>query len=167
MSNTIVRVASSSANRLPSATGPSQSAAKSAAKLNAADGVVGIVLDATGVGVGVDIAVSVAFSTVHNLVGLAAKALTGATEATQEEIEAVFGAEDGDHLWIGSPLDMENTLIRLDLPRRRCQRWRGLCCQRSQDWSAPHESCLAWRRPCNSRRWRRRPPAQVSSTRCR
>lgn len=41
----------------------------------------------------------------------------GATEATQEEIEAVFGAEDGDHLWVGSPLDMAGTLIRLDLPR--------------------------------------------------
>lgn len=36
--------------------------AMNAAKLNAADGVVGIVLDATGVGIGVDIAVSVGFS---------------------------------------------------------------------------------------------------------
>ena len=40
-----------------------------------------------------------------------------AAEATQEQVEAVFGADDADHLWIGSPLDMESTLIRLDLPR--------------------------------------------------
>lgn len=41
----------------------------------------------------------------------------GASEATQEEVEAVFGADDAEHLWIGSPLDMEATLIRLDLPK--------------------------------------------------
>ncbi|MSQ10948.1 MAG: ATP-binding protein [Dehalococcoidia bacterium] len=40
-----------------------------------------------------------------------------ASEATQEQVEAVFGADDADHLWIGSPLDMESTLICLDLPR--------------------------------------------------
>ena len=40
-----------------------------------------------------------------------------ASEATQEEVEAVFGSEDAEHLWVGSPLDMENTLIRLDLPK--------------------------------------------------
>ena len=40
-----------------------------------------------------------------------------AYEATQEELETIFGAEDENHLWIGSPLDMENTLIRLELPK--------------------------------------------------
>ena len=40
-----------------------------------------------------------------------------AFEATQEEVEAVFGGDDFQHLWIGSPLDMENTLVRLNLPR--------------------------------------------------
>jgi len=40
-----------------------------------------------------------------------------AYEATQEEIERIFGPEDAGHLWIGSPLDMEDTFIRLDLSR--------------------------------------------------
>ena len=40
-----------------------------------------------------------------------------AYEATQEELEVIFGPEDARHLWIGSPLDMENTFIRLDLQR--------------------------------------------------
>ena len=38
-------------------------------------------------------------------------------EATQEEIEEIFGAEDVQHLWVGSPLDMEDTRIRLELPK--------------------------------------------------
>ena len=37
--------------------------------------------------------------------------------ATKEEIEGIFGDEDRDHLWIGSPLDMDSTHIRLNLPR--------------------------------------------------
>ncbi len=40
-----------------------------------------------------------------------------AYEATQEELELIFGGEDAQHLWIGSPLDMEHTLIRLELPK--------------------------------------------------
>ena len=40
-----------------------------------------------------------------------------AYEATQEEIEEIFGAEDAQHLWVGSPLDMEDTRIRLELPK--------------------------------------------------
>ncbi|MBI2885893.1 MAG: ATP-binding protein [Chloroflexi bacterium] len=37
--------------------------------------------------------------------------------ATQEEIEAIFGPEDAQHLWIGSPLDMEQAFIRLNIGR--------------------------------------------------
>ena len=35
--------------------------------------------------------------------------------ASDEDIHAVFGAEDDRHIWIGSPLDMEETRVCLDL----------------------------------------------------
>ena len=35
--------------------------------------------------------------------------------ASDEDIHAVFGAEDERHIWIGSPLDMEETRVCLDL----------------------------------------------------
>ena len=35
--------------------------------------------------------------------------------ASDEDINAVFGAEDERHIWIGSPLDMEETRVCLDL----------------------------------------------------
>ena len=40
-----------------------------------------------------------------------------AFRASKEEIEAIFGGEDAQHLWIGSPLDMEDTRIRLEIPK--------------------------------------------------
>ena len=36
-------------------------------------------------------------------------------QASEEDIHAVFGAEDERHVWIGSPLDMEETRVCLDL----------------------------------------------------
>ncbi|MCJ7512688.1 MAG: DUF87 domain-containing protein, partial [Anaerolineales bacterium] len=39
------------------------------------------------------------------------------TEATAEDVERVFGAEDEKHLFLGTPLDMENVHVNLDLAR--------------------------------------------------
>ena len=36
-------------------------------------------------------------------------------QASEEDVIAVFGAEDERHIWVGSPLDMEDTRIHLDL----------------------------------------------------
>ena len=36
-------------------------------------------------------------------------------QASEEDIQAVFGTEDERHIWIGSPLDMEETRVCLDL----------------------------------------------------
>ncbi len=38
-----------------------------------------------------------------------------AHQASEEDVLAVFGAEDERHIWVGSPLDMEDTRIHLDL----------------------------------------------------
>ena len=38
-----------------------------------------------------------------------------AHQASEEDVIAVFGAEDERHIWVGSPLDMEDTRIHLDL----------------------------------------------------
>ena len=38
-----------------------------------------------------------------------------AYQASEEDVLAVFGAEDERHIWVGSPLDMEDTRIHLDL----------------------------------------------------
>ena len=38
-----------------------------------------------------------------------------AHQASEEDVVAVFGAEDERHIWVGSPLDMEDTRIHLDL----------------------------------------------------
>ncbi len=35
--------------------------------------------------------------------------------ASEEDVRAIFGGEDDRHLWIGSPLDMEETRVCLDL----------------------------------------------------
>ena len=35
--------------------------------------------------------------------------------ASEEDIRVVFGTEDEQHMWIGNPVDMENTRIHLDL----------------------------------------------------
>ena len=40
---------------------------------------------------------------------------SGAHQASEEDVLAVFGAEDERHIWVGSPLDMEDTRIHLDL----------------------------------------------------
>ncbi|MDP1826029.1 MAG: Dauer Up-regulated [Archangium sp.] len=62
--------------------------AMNAAKLNAADGVVGIVLDATGVGVGVDIAVSVAFSAAELAIDIGFEAEKAKMEADPKNYKA-------------------------------------------------------------------------------
>ena len=38
-----------------------------------------------------------------------------ARQASEDDVLAVFGAEDERHIWVGSPLDMEDTRIHLDL----------------------------------------------------
>ena len=38
-----------------------------------------------------------------------------AYQASEEDVVAVFGAEDERHIWVGSPLDMEDARIHLDL----------------------------------------------------
>ena len=38
-------------------------------------------------------------------------------EATEEDVNQVFGAEDERHLYVGTPLDMENVRVHLDLGR--------------------------------------------------
>ena len=38
-----------------------------------------------------------------------------AHQASEDDVLAVFGAEDERHIWVGSPLDMEDTRIHLDL----------------------------------------------------
>ena len=35
--------------------------------------------------------------------------------ASNEDVQAIFGSEDARHIWIGSPLDMEDTRVCLDL----------------------------------------------------
>ncbi len=40
---------------------------------------------------------------------------SSAYQASEEDVLAVFGAEDERHIWVGSPLDMEDTRIHLDL----------------------------------------------------
>jgi DNA helicase HerA-like ATPase len=37
--------------------------------------------------------------------------------ATEEDVNRIFGAEDDQHFNVGSPLDMENVQVNLDLPR--------------------------------------------------
>jgi hypothetical protein len=38
-------------------------------------------------------------------------------EATEEDVNGVFGAEDETHFYVGTPLDMENVRVHLDLER--------------------------------------------------
>jgi len=38
-------------------------------------------------------------------------------EATEEDVNQVFGAEDERHFYVGTPLDMENVRVHLDLGR--------------------------------------------------
>jgi len=38
-------------------------------------------------------------------------------DATEEDVNRVFGQDDEQHFWIGAPLDMEKTRIHLNLPR--------------------------------------------------
>jgi DNA helicase HerA-like ATPase len=38
-------------------------------------------------------------------------------EASAEDVERVFGAEDEKHLFLGTPLDMESVHVNLDLER--------------------------------------------------
>jgi DNA helicase HerA-like ATPase len=42
---------------------------------------------------------------------------TAVFEATGQDVEQVFGREDKDHFFLGTPLDMEHVHIHLDLPR--------------------------------------------------
>jgi hypothetical protein len=42
---------------------------------------------------------------------------TAVFEATARDVERVFGREDKDHFFLGTPLDMEQVHIHLDLPR--------------------------------------------------
>jgi hypothetical protein len=42
---------------------------------------------------------------------------TAVHEATAQDVERVFGAEDPKHFYIGTPLDMENVHVNLDLER--------------------------------------------------
>jgi hypothetical protein len=42
---------------------------------------------------------------------------TAVYEATAQDVERVFGAEDPKHFYIGTPLDMENVHVNLDLER--------------------------------------------------
>jgi DNA helicase HerA-like ATPase len=42
---------------------------------------------------------------------------TAVFEATARDVEQVFGSEDKDHFFLGTPLDMEQVHIHLDLPR--------------------------------------------------
>src|SRR3972149_10626173 len=42
---------------------------------------------------------------------------TAVFEATGRDVEQVFGREDKDHFFLGTPLDMEQVHIHLDLPR--------------------------------------------------
>jgi DNA helicase HerA-like ATPase len=35
--------------------------------------------------------------------------------ATNDDVQAIFGSEDESHIWVGSPLDMEDTRVCLDL----------------------------------------------------
>jgi DNA helicase HerA-like ATPase len=42
---------------------------------------------------------------------------TSVFEATGRDVEQVFGREDKDHFFLGTPLDMEQVHIHLDLPR--------------------------------------------------
>jgi DNA helicase HerA-like ATPase len=38
-------------------------------------------------------------------------------DATEEDVNQVFGVDDQDHFWVGAPLDMEKARVHLDLPR--------------------------------------------------
>ncbi|MFN2217705.1 MAG: helicase HerA domain-containing protein, partial [Anaerolineae bacterium] len=38
-------------------------------------------------------------------------------EATEDDVNQVFGAEDEQHFYVGTPLDMENVRVHLDLQR--------------------------------------------------
>jgi DNA helicase HerA-like ATPase len=38
-------------------------------------------------------------------------------EATEEDVNSIFGAEDESHFFVGAPLDMENVRVHLDLAR--------------------------------------------------
>lgn len=38
-------------------------------------------------------------------------------DATEEDVNQVFGKDDRDHFWIGAPLDMEESRIHVNLPR--------------------------------------------------
>jgi DNA helicase HerA-like ATPase len=38
-------------------------------------------------------------------------------EASAEDVERVFGAEDQHHFYVGTPIDMESVQVNLDLPR--------------------------------------------------
>jgi hypothetical protein len=38
-------------------------------------------------------------------------------DASEEDVDRVFGQEDKDHFWVGAPLEMETTRIHLNLPR--------------------------------------------------
>ena len=71
--------------------------------------------------------------------------------ASEEDIRAVFGTEDDRHIWIGNPLDMEETRVCLDLEELvKRSKWR---LRQERHRARPSSPASYWPASCR-RAWR-------------